>query len=61
MNREQVQELEALVEQALASVFRKSKVAKGLLRNQLSPNAKTVHLMAKAAVTVLEATETEGK
>jgi hypothetical protein len=61
MNREQVQELETLIEQALTSVFRKTKAAEGLLRNQLSPNAKTIHLMAKAAVTVLEATETEGK
>jgi hypothetical protein len=61
MDREQVQELEMLVEQALASVFRKSKAVAGLSRNQLLPNAKTIHLMAKAAVTVLEATETESK
>lgn len=61
MNREQVQELETLVEQALVTVFCQSNAAKELLRNQLSPNAKTIHLMAKAAVTVLEATETEGR
>ncbi len=61
MHREQVQELETLIEQALASVFRQSTATKGLSRNQLLPNAKTIHLMAKAAVTVLEATEIEGK
>jgi hypothetical protein len=61
MNREQVQELETLVEQALANIFRQSKTSRLLLRNQTSPTAKTMHLMAKAAITVLEATELEGE
>lgn len=61
MNREQVQELESQVEQALANIFRQSKTSKLLSRNQSPPNAKTIHLMAKAAVTVLEATELESE
>lgn len=59
MNREQVGELERLVEEGLAEIFRQSKVARLLSRNQPPPNAKTLHLMAKAVVTVYEATESE--
>ena len=61
MNREQVQELESTVEQALADIFRQSKIAKLLSRNHSTPNAKTLHLMAKAAIAVLEATEPESE
>lgn len=61
MNREQVQVLESAIEHALANLFRQLNPGKGLSRNHSSPNAKTLHLMAKAAVTVLEATESEGE
>jgi len=59
MTREQVDELERLIEAGLADIFRQSKVARLLSRNQPGVDAKTLHLMAKAAVTVLEATEIE--
>lgn len=59
MDREQVGELERLVEQSLAEIFRQTKVERLLSRNQPLPNAKTLHLMAKAAITVYEATESE--
>jgi hypothetical protein len=61
MKHEQVDELESLIEQALADLLRQSRVAKLVSRNQSPPSAKTLHLMAKAAVTVLEATEAPGE
>lgn len=59
MNREQVHGLERLIEEKLEEIFRDSNNARLLSRNQPPPNAKTLHLMAKAAVTVYEATENE--
>ena len=57
MNRDQVRELESIVEQALSAVFRQAKAARHLPPTQTPPDPRVLHLMAKAAVTVLEATE----
>jgi hypothetical protein len=59
MNHELVRELEDRIAAAIAGVFQQSRVTRHLSRNQPPPDDKTLHLMAKAAVTVFEATEYE--
>lgn len=55
MHHDQVRELEAAVEAALVDLFREQ--SRAGVRPVRVPSARTLHLMAKAAVTVLEATE----
>lgn len=51
MDQKTVEKLEEKIEEALSDIF----ISMGLKRLPLLPNGETVHLMAKAAVSVYEA------
>ncbi len=57
MNHDQVRDLEELIEAALATVFRQREAMETLSHGPPPPDDRTLHLMAKAAVTVFEATD----
>ena len=61
MTREEVEELESLVEQSLAKLMQTEKARRILSKSSAIAGPRIAHLMAKAAVTVLEATEQTGE
>jgi hypothetical protein len=61
MNRDQVRGWEELIVTALETAFRQRRASELFSDDLPSPDDRTLHLMAKAAVTVLEATEGRGR